>query len=257
MNSMVSQSTTEVTETSTALAIQVDTLKETLNRIASTAVIGDLTATIAHEINNPIFGILNFLELAIEELDPNHPVQEYLQESLDQTERISVLVEQLMCMVLAETAVEEAFEPLEAVQSAVTLYKKRFIRANIDVIQWDADNLPKIFGVKGLFMNMVIDLLDNARRALERRKKGTVIIEMYLTDSGGFGLSIEDDGVGLPDQIINNLFQPHVSFWDPVGAGLGLTRIKTITEAMSGTIILKPCVTHTGTIAQMEFPPHL
>lgn len=253
---MVSQTTTEVTEASTTLTIQINTLKETLTRIASTAVIGDLTATIAHEINNPIFGILNFLELAIEELDPNHPVQEYLQESLDQTERISVLLEQLMCMVLAETAVEEAFDPVEAVQSAVALYKKRFIRANIEVIQQDADSLPRIFGVKGLFMSMIIDLLDNARRALEGRKKGTVIIETYHTESGGFGLSIEDDGVGLPGQIINYLFQPHVSFWDPVGAGLGLTRVKTITEAMSGVVALQSKISHVGTIAQMEFPSY-
>lgn len=248
--------TAEVTETPTALSVQVDTLKQTLTRIASTAVIGDLTTTIAHEINNPIFGILNFLELAIEELEPNHPVQEYLQESLDQTERISVLIEQLMSMVLAETAIKEAFEPLEAVQSALALYKKRFIRANIDVIQRDADTLPRIYGVKGLFMSMVIDLLDNARRALEGRKKGTVIIETYLTESGGFGLAIEDDGAGLPDQIINNLFQPHVSYWAPVGAGLGLTRVKTITEAMSGRVTLQTRIPHTGTIAQMEFPSY-
>ncbi len=228
-----------------------------MTRVASTAVIGDLTATIAHEFNNPIFGILNFLELAIEELEPNHPVQEYLQESLGQTERISMLIEQLVCVAQAETAVKEAFDPLEAVQSAVALYKKRFIRANTEVIQRDADDLPKIFGVKGSFMGIVIDLLDNAHRSLEGRGNGTVTIETSLTDSGGIRLTIEDDGIGLPDQDVDDLFRPHVSFWDPVGVGLGLTRVKTITEEMSGTVTLKPCSTHAGTTAQMEFSPYL
>ncbi len=254
---MASQSTTNYTETSSALAMQIESLKETLTRIASTAVIGDLTATVAHEINNAIFGILNFLELAIEELEPNYPVQEYLQESLNQTERISLLIEQLMCVAQAETAFKDVFDPLEAVQSVVVLYKKRFIRANTEVIQRDADNLPKIFGVKGSFMGIVIDLLDNARRSLEGRENGIVTIETCLTDSGNFLLTIEDDGIGLPDQDVDDLFRPLVSFWDPVSIGLGLTRVKTITEEMGGTVTLKPCSTHAGTIAQMEFPPYL
>ena len=254
---MASQSTTNYAETSTALDMQIESLKETLTQLAPTAVIGDLTTTVAHEINNPIFGILNFLELAIEELESNHPVQEYLQESLEQTDRISLLIERLICVAQAETAINEVFDPLAAVQSAVTLYKKRFIRANIEVIQRDADNLPNIFGVMGSFMGIVIDLLDNAHRSLEEREHGSVTIETCLTDSGGFCLTIEDDGIGLSDQDVKDLFRPHVSFWEPVAAGLGLTRVKTITEEMSGTVTLKPCFTHAGTIAQMELPPYL
>jgi two-component system NtrC family sensor kinase len=239
----------------TTLDSQAETARELLERIAPNAVIGDLTATVAHEINNPIFGILNFLELAKEELAQDHPVQGYLNEALEQTERISKLIRDLMSVARADTGVKEAFDPVEAVKSAVALYQKRLLKQHIDPRQNFGDYAYKVFGIRGGLMLAVIDLLDNARRSMEPLGKGQVIIEGARSEKGWFQLKIEDHGIGLPEGEPSELFDSQASSWNPPGVGLGLHRARNWVEGMKGKLRLEKCPDHSGTIAYIHLPP--
>lgn len=238
-----------------ALDSQGETTRELLVRIALNAVIGDLTATVAHEINNPVFGILNFLELAKEELPQDHPVQGYLNEALEQTERISKLIKDLMSVARATSGVKEAFDPVEAVKSAVALYQKKLLKQHIDLQQNFGDDASMVFGIRGGLMAAVIDLLDNARRSMEPLGKGQVIIEGAMSENGWFQLRIEDYGIGLPEREPLELFDSQASFWNPPGVGLGLHRARSWIESMDGTLILEKCPNHQGTIAHIHLPP--
>ena len=257
----MAQQTLSSTDGQTATAIselkrQVDELTELLIRLAPATVIGELTPIIAHEINNPVFGILNFLELSIEELDRSHPVQEYLNEALIQTERISHLIGELQCLYKAQYSSPESFDPSEAIRSAIVLYQKRFMRSRIDIKQEFAEHTPRIFGVRGQLIATIIDIFDNARKAMDAKERGIVEIRCTVTDSGWFRIEIEDYGVGLPNRDISELFLPLISTWDPPGAGLGLYRVKSCIDKMKGNIALEACSTHPGTHVMIELPPY-
>ncbi|KPL07258.1 hypothetical protein AMJ86_04990 [bacterium SM23_57] len=255
------QRTLSSTDAQTAKAFselkrQVDGLTELLIRLAPATVIGELTPIVAHEINNPVFGVLNFLELSIEELDRSHPVQEYLNEALTQTERISYLIGEIQCLYKAPASSPESFDPSNAIRSAIVLYQKWFMRSGIDVKQEFAKQTSMVFGVRGQLIGAIIDLFDNARKAMEAEERGIVEIRCCVTDSAWFRIEIEDHGIGLPDRDVSELFLPLISTWDPPGAGLGLYRVKHCTDKMKGNIALEACSTHPGTRAVIELPPH-
>ena len=247
---------TDIIYTTTGLTTSTRTLEELLVKVAPAAMIGDLAATVAHEINNPVFGILNFLELAKEELPEDHPVQEYLNETLNQAERISRLVGDLMSVARSNTGIQEVFHPNDTIKAAVALYLKRLIKQRIEVQQNYADTVPMIFGVRGGLMTVVIDLLDNARRSMESRENGSLLLESTVIDNGWFQLKIEDHGIGLPDLDSSELFQAFVSRWESPSVGLGLCRVKKWVENMQGRILLEKCPVHQGTVVFIQLPPN-
>jgi signal transduction histidine kinase len=240
-----------------ALQRQVDYLTDLLTRISRKAVIADLTATVIHEINNPVFGILNFLELSKEDLDPDHPVQDYLQEALDQTERISWLVNELLSVSRVDNGRKEPFDPAYAVHSAIALYKKRFMKSQIEVELHNGDHTPKVFGVRGQLTAALIHILDNARQSMEQKDKGLVRIETGTTDAGWFQVTVEDFGIGMPNRPLEELLRPLVSFWEPPGAGMGLHHAKNIVESMDGNIALETAAPLSGTAVTIVLPPYV
>ena len=247
----------DTVDNATALTMSEGMWEEMLIKVAPAAVIGDLAATVAHEINNPVFGILNFLELAKEELPEDHPVQEYLNEGLNQAERISRLVSDLMCVARSNTGVPEVIQPNDTVKAAVALYLKRLIKQHIEVQQNYADTVPMIFGVRGGLMAAVVDLLDNARRSMESQGNGSLLLESAVTGSGWFQLKIEDYGTGLPDQNLSEVFQPFVSLWDSPSVGLGLCRAKNWVDSMHGRILFEKCPSHQGMSVLIQLPPSI
>jgi signal transduction histidine kinase len=235
---------------------QVESLKDVLSRTASNATSGELTSTIAHEINNPVFAILNFLELAADEVEKTHPIQQYLAEAVSQAERISNIIRDLQSMNRADASAPEPFDPLLAVQSAMSLIQKRFLKHGIELAQDHANQAPIVFGVRGKLMLIVTDLCINSQRAVEVSENRKVEIRTSVSDLGWFQLTVEDHGIGLSNLDVPDLFQPMTSFWNPPGPGLGLHRAKKSVESMHGTISLTNSVGHSGAVATIELPPY-
>jgi signal transduction histidine kinase len=248
--------TIDTIDTTEGLITSTCNLEELLFKVAPLAAIGDLAATVAHEINNPVFGIINFLELAKDELPKDYQVQEYLNEALNQAERISQLVGDLMSVARSNTGVPEVFQPNEAVKAAVALYQKRLIKQHIEVHQNYVETVPMIFGVRGGFMAMIIDVLDNARCSMESTGKGLLVLESSVMENGWFQLKIEDHGIGFTRMDLAELLQPFVSKWESPSLGLGLCRVQKWLDSMQGKIHLDNCLEHHGTVVLLQFPPY-
>jgi signal transduction histidine kinase len=253
---MVSSVQIPSSELTAKLEQQVESLKDVLSRTAPNAASGELTSFFAHEINNPVFAILNYLELAADEVNKTHPIQQYLAEALMQAERISGIIRDLQCINRADTSAPEPFDPSQAVQSALSLIQKWFLKDGIDLVQDHANQAPIVFGVRGKLMRAVTDLCINAQRALDSSDLKKVEIRTAVSDIGWFQLTVEDYGIGLSALNIADLFQPMKSFWNPPGPGLGLYRTRKSVESMHGTITLTNSVRHPGALAAIELPPY-
>ena len=214
-------------------------LESRLQHAERLAAIGRLAAGVAHEIGNPITGIASMAQNLRAEFPDGHEVNDTAQSILEQTQRVSRIVQSLVGFSRSEHHASGEFEavPLAAVMAeAVHLLKlspeARFtdfdcqIRDNLHV-RGDAQRLCQVF----------INLLSNARDASTQQGR----VAMRASRHGSqVRIEIEDFGHGLPDGDIRaNLFEPFVTTKPPgKGTGLGLALVHGIIEAHQGRIQL-------------------
>ncbi len=233
-------------------------LESRLHHAERLAAVGRLAAGVAHEIGNPVTGIACLAQNLRAEHPPGHDTHETAADILEQTQRVTRIVQSLVGFARSEHHVGGEFEtvPLaEVVQEAIQLLKlapeARFTDFRISI----ADNLL-VHGDAQRLCQVFINLLSNARDA--STQSGEILIR---ADRHGpkVRIEVEDFGHGLPDgEIRDTLFEPFVTT-KPAGkgTGLGLALVHGIIEAHQGRIQLidkRDYDQGTGVIVQITLP---
>ena len=210
------------------------------------AAVGEIAATVAHEITQPL-QVINIACAAAEQemtdaADANAaPEAEFLRSKLDliarQVERAGRIVGDLRAFVRGAAADEAApFDPAVAVHAAVDLTQYALRQAGVDLSVSIAESLPSVAGHVGRLEQVLVNLIINARDAGGR----TVGIAARPLDRDGrvfVRIVVEDSGVGIPDDILPRLFVAFVTSKPRgQGTGLGLRICRRIVEDMGGTI---------------------
>lgn len=225
-------------------------------RLAS---IGRLAAGVAHEIGNPVTGIACLAQNLREEREADEEIDEISSQIIEQTRRITRIVQSLMSFAHAGGR-QQAHEPVcvaEAAQEAIALLSLN--RQSVDV---DFFNLcdPEHFvqGDPQRLVQVMINLLSNARDA---SPPGAPIRVRSEAQAQTVTLSVEDEGSGIPKAIISRLFEPFFTTKDPgKGTGLGLALVYSIVEEHYGQIMIdSPTdpVTGQGTRIRVLLPRYL
>ncbi len=187
------------------------------------AELGALAATVAHDIRNP----LNIINMAASMAAP-----ELRSEILAQTGRISQLAADLLDYARSWQVDLRPLDLADYVRVLAAPYPAVTMGAGLDMplpVQADPRRLQQV----------LLNLLDNARAAIEGIEGGRIGIEAQRTQAGALELAICDSGSGVPEEIRDSLFQPFVSR-RPDGTGLGLAIVARIMQAHGGCVRLEP-----------------
>ncbi|MBV6452324.1 MAG: Adaptive-response sensory-kinase SasA [Anaerolineales bacterium] len=213
---------------------RVEESQQALLRAEKMAAAGRLTASIAHEVNNPLQSVQNCLHLAGREDLPAEKRKEYFELARTELDRLMKTMQRMLEFYRPGTVRVEHVDVLELLQHVISLTSQQLHQRNIQIKTDLPESLPSIFAVSGQIQQIFINLILNAHDAMP--EGGELEITARALD-GGVELIICDDGPGIPADQRNNIFEPFFSTKEG-GTGLGLTVSYNIVTAHGGTLDL-------------------
>ncbi len=210
--------------------------QQQLVRSEKLATVGQLTASIAHEVNNPIAVIQGNLDLMRELLGPEgcKPVAAELRLADEQIERVRRVVTQLLQFARPTefAGYVEAVDPTQVLEDCLVLAGHQIAQGGV-AVQRDcrATRHPAIN--RHELQQVLVNLIVNALQAMPGG--GTLALATEDTADGGVAISVADNGPGLGDELLARLFQPFVTR-RPDGTGLGLWISRGLVERYGGDI---------------------
>jgi PAS domain S-box-containing protein len=184
--------------------------------------VGKLSASIAHEFNNPLQGILSILKglkkRAI--LEPEDRL--LLDAAIGESDRIKALIRQLQDFNRPSSDRKAVMDVHQSLNSVLLLHKSDFKGKRISVVLDYAERLPHILAVPDQIKQVFLNLLANAADAC--RPGGGQITVRTREEAGRVAVSIEDNGIGIDPECMDLIFQPFFTTKPEVkGTGLGLS----------------------------------
>jgi two-component system NtrC family sensor kinase len=210
-------------------------LQTQLVRAEKLAAIGQLAASIAHEVGNPLQAIQGFLSLFLEQCPPEIPNERYLKLAEEEIERIVQVLARLRDLYRPRADVFTMVDLNELANSVLLLTGKQLERGRIRVLrELDAD-LPKARGVADQLKQVLLNLVLNAAEAMSAG--GLLHIQTYTGDDRNNGrgafITITDTGYGIPPEQLRHIFDGlHTT--KERGMGLGLYTSKAIIDRHLG-----------------------
>jgi len=231
-------------------------LKEALVQIAQSekmASLGQLAAGVAHEINNPLTGILLYANLALERLDQADPLRKYLESVVNDTDRCKDIVKNLLSYSRQASPTKEIFQVNSLVEESLNLirHQKRFF--NIKLVKKMSKDMMLVHADKNQLSQVIINLVMNAIDAMER--KGTLTLQTLCDKPNKKAyIEVSDTGCGIPKENLLKIFDPFFTTkGSEKGTGLGLSTSYGIVEENGGRISIKE-TSPMGTTFSLEFP---
>jgi len=198
-------------------------------RTAKMAAIGELAAGVAHEINNPITGIINFAQILLDnyELDPTGV--DIVQKIMKEGDRIASITHNLISFARAKGHEQEPVNPVDIITESLSLVQHQLLQDGISVVTDFPKNDALIAADFRQLQQVILNLISNSRYALNARYQGhdsrkIIEISCHLKQDGErslYRITIKDYGTGMPQSLLERLFEPFFTT-KPAGEGTGL-----------------------------------
>lgn len=214
-------------------------------RTAKLAGIGELAAGVAHEVNNPITGIINFSQILLDNYKLDTVGINILEKIIKEGERIAAITRNLLSFARAESGEREPVNPVDIVKESLTLVQHQLQKDGIKLVTDFPTNTSFIVADFRNLQQVILNLISNSRYALNARYPSfdlKKIIEIYCRevqddDCPIYRIVVKDYGTGLPQSILERLFEPFFSTKPPgEGTGLGLSISYGIIKDHGGTL---------------------
>lgn len=221
---------------------RVRELTAELVHISRLSAMGQLSSSLAHELNQPLTAIMNYAEVArqIAEMggDNSPKLKEFLGKTIEQAERAGQIIRRLRSFV-EKSAAERNLEDLNRIVTEATNLATIGTRVDGIRVEFDlADALPAISMDKIQIQQVIVNLVRNAIEALRDAKRRQVIVQTIAT-SGSQEVAIWDTGPGIDPSVAAKLFTPFLTTKKD-GMGIGLSISQSIIEAHEGRLWAEP-----------------
>jgi PAS domain S-box-containing protein len=228
-------------------------LEKSLLQAEKIAATGRMAATIAHEINNPLQAVVNLLSLLRPAVSSPEGI-EYLDAVESELTRVSHIARQTLGYYRENTsAITTSLSDL--VSHAVTVYEPRCRELGIEVRK-SLDSSKVIALRRGEMMQVISNLLSNSIYAMQRGGVLSVSVKDAGTAPDEIVLTIEDNGVGIPADVLPKVFDAFFTTRNTVGTGIGLFVARQFVEGHGGRVELESSVDakNHGTVVRIFLP---
>jgi two-component system NtrC family sensor kinase len=217
---------------------QLATIQQSLIQSERLIYMGKLAAGVAHEINNPLTGILSYAEDLMEDTDSSDPRYEDYKVIVHEAMRCRQIVRGLLDFARQDAPRLTHIHPRDLIKRAMDVVARqavfRNIRFHVDV----GEDLPVMEVDPVQIEQVLVNLIVNAQQAMP--DGGNIILGAECTKDGGrVEFFVKDDGPGVPSEIQPQIFEPFFSTKDGKTDGLGLAVCLGIVQQHGGTIDLE------------------
>jgi PAS domain S-box-containing protein len=218
----------------------LDKARAQLTYVARVTTLGVLTASIAHELNQPLSGIITNASTCLRMLAADPPdvagARETARRTIRDGNRASEVITRLRALFLRKESTTEPLDLNEATREVIALSSSDFQRRRVIVRQELAHDLPAVNGDRVQLQQVILNLLLNAADALEGvddRPRDVVV--STTRDGERIRVSVRDVGVGLSLENADQLFDPFYTT-KAGGMGIGLSVSRSIVERHQGRL---------------------
>jgi signal transduction histidine kinase len=213
-------------------------LRQELAHIGRVSAMGELTASLAHELNQPLTAILNNAEVAQQYLDagPDHltELREILADIVADDKRAAEVIRRLRTLVHKGVLEHVPLDINEVVSEVAQLVRNDVVLRNVPMTVDLAQDLPSVRGDRVQLQQVVLNMVLNGMEAmLEPDGEHGLVIRTGRAGDTGVMVAVEDAGAGIDVHDVERLFQPLYTT-KPDGLGMGLAIARTIIDAHGG-----------------------
>lgn len=231
-------------------------LERQLLQSAKMASLGQMAASVAHELSNPLTYISSFAQLlsmdwekrgkkARDKGPEKWPRLEQndldrLKKILQGVDRIEKMVSNLMSFSRLDVGEIELVDINTVLEQSLSFTEYELSRSKIRIVRDFGKNIPKVMGVSSQLQQLFINILTNAGQALRDMGGGEVIVRSYSALQGLTQIDISDNGPGIPKEMMDHIFEPFFTTKTKgEGTGLGLSIVHNIVQKCGGQISVK------------------
>jgi len=217
------------------------------------ASLGQLSAGVAHEINNPLGLILGYTQLVLKEANKGEQLHEDLKIIEKHTMNCKRIVEDLLKFSRSIDTIKSSANINKLVSEVLGVVKSNFELDNVHVVEQLFQNMPSITVDSDKMRQVFMNILMNARQSIEG--SGTIKVSTSLSaENSHVFISFKDTGCGIPNDIIHKIFDPFFTTKPTgMGTGLGLSVSYGIIQNHGGSIHVES-TPNKGTIFFIELP---
>jgi len=216
------------------------------------AAMGEMAAGVAHELTQPLLGIKGFVTAMLEDMNHCLPTDtsvvpdkqgwkeravKDLAVILEQTDRMTTIVNNVRNFARASRTEMSLLDVNQPIKDALMLFSEQLRVHNIEVRKKLVPGLPRVMGNANQLQQVFINLITNAREAIDAKgNKGQLIISTGVNTCGIY-VEVEDTGIGADAETISKMFEPFFTTkTERKSIGLGLSIVAGIIEEHGGTI---------------------
>ena len=212
--------------------------------------IGKLSASIAHEVNNPICGIRNVLEGLYENAHLKDNENKKVQMAINECTRVANLIKNLNEFYRPSSGKASMEDINSLIKNMLYLSSNIILEMRITLVTEFASGLPKISIISDQIKQVLLNLLQNAQASIgDNREDGKITVTTESKNSKVI-ISVRDNGCGIAENMLDKIFDPFVSTKPEIkGVGLGLSISYGIVKAHGGEIKIDSAVGNGSTFS--------